>query len=66
MITADVSFLDRLRDRASQPVNPQQLRCGGSRARSAAMCPALTVYRNAGHGKTHLRIALLAFIGVHL
>jgi hypothetical protein len=30
MITADGSFLDRLCDRAAQPVNPQQLRCGGA------------------------------------
>ena len=66
MMNADVSFLDRLCDRAAQPVNPQQLRCGGPHARSAAVWTALTVYHNAVHRQTHLRISLLAFISVHL
>ncbi len=41
MITADVSSLDRLCDRAAQPVNPQQLRCG--RASRAERCDVSSI-----------------------
>jgi len=64
MISADGSFLDRLCDRAAQPVNPQSATAdSGSRARSAAVWPALKLkrYHNAGHKYTHLRISLLTF-----
>ena len=66
MITADVSFLDRLCDRAAQPVNLQQLRCSEPHARSAAVWTALTLYHNAGHRHSHLCTSLMVFIGVHL
>jgi hypothetical protein len=68
MITADDSFLDRLRDRAAQAINPvPPWRMEWKKAaRRAEVWAALTPYHNAVHGHTHLRISLLAFIGVHL
>jgi hypothetical protein len=38
MMNADGSFLDRLCDRAAQPVNLQQLRCGRAIMRGALRC----------------------------
>ena len=55
MMNADVSFLDRLCDRAAHPVNPQHLRCVNTDAQSAAVWTALASYHNAGHRHTHRR-----------
>ncbi len=61
-------FLDRLWDKAPQPVNLQP--CGAdvfvTPSRSDGVWTALRLYHNAGHKHIHLRTSLLAFISVHL